>query len=112
MGKIGLLNDTNVSADRDYKSTVTGFGCKPCGHSGGITVMSYVAIFLFWCCFSFSGISLPMSHILELHHLSSSMASKITFDGFLLFLEAILAAGHESVMVKVDHHGLVFMASD
>ncbi len=50
-----------------------------------------------------------MSHILELHNLSGSMASKITFDGFL---EAILAAGHESVMVKVDHHGLVFMASD
>lgn len=50
-----------------------------------------------------------MSHILELHHLSGSMASKSTFDGFLMFLEAILAAGHESMMVKVDHHGLVFM---
>jgi len=54
--------------------------------------------------------SRPISHILELHHLSASMACKITFDGFLRFQEAILA-GNESMMVKVDHHGLVFMAS-
>lgn len=54
--------------------------------------------------------SLPVSHILELRNFSGSMVSKSTFDGFLLFSGAILA-GHESIKVKVNHHGLVFMAS-